>query len=256
MLCRLRRRCVNAGCSRPAPRVSLARAFPGPRPSGSLRLLKFDPVEFVFARAKTILPGAKLGAQSAPAGPAPRMARAKETKESTPPGLRTLAIPRSPLRACPSAARGARLDQGGLKNPVGASRAPFMHRDAMRWRFSDPVAAAEHRRRNREKRASCLSPRRVVQHPASWGERRFRREAREAVGGSGVSFLLVTFLWTSKEKLPAVGQPPTSSFSSSPKAIRQKRAQGRCHPQIAFKDKSRLSAAFGRSLSGLPPPRE
>jgi hypothetical protein len=55
--------------------------------------------------------------------------------------MRTLAIPRSPLRACPSAARVARLDQGGFQNPV---------------------AAAEHRRENREKRASCLSPRRVV----------------------------------------------------------------------------------------------
>src|SRR3990167_1983921 len=36
-----------------------------------------------FARAKTILPGAKLVALRAPAGPAPGMARVKETKEST-----------------------------------------------------------------------------------------------------------------------------------------------------------------------------
>jgi len=48
-----------------------------------------------FARAKTILPGAKLGAQSAPAGPAPRMARVKETKESTPRMARQLAALRA-----------------------------------------------------------------------------------------------------------------------------------------------------------------
>src|SRR3989338_372810 len=68
----------------PPGRVTCARAFLGPRPSGSLRLHKFDPVEFVLARAKTILLGAKLGARSAPAGPAPGMARAKVTKETRP----------------------------------------------------------------------------------------------------------------------------------------------------------------------------
>jgi hypothetical protein len=50
--------------------------------------------------------------------------------------------------------------------------------------------------------------------PGELGERRFSREAQEAVGGSGVSFLLVTFLWTSKEKSP--------------------RVQGRSHPPLAF----------------------
>jgi hypothetical protein len=57
--------------------------------------------------------------------------------------------------------------------------------------------------------------------PGELGERRFSREAQEGVGGSGVSFFLVTFSWTRKKKSPAVGQPPTSSFSSSPQAIRQ-----------------------------------
>ena len=47
---------------RPRPRVPLTRTIPGPRPSGRLHLSKFDPVEFVLARAKTILPGAKLDA--------------------------------------------------------------------------------------------------------------------------------------------------------------------------------------------------
>jgi hypothetical protein len=59
------------------------------------------------------------------------------------------------------------------------------------------------------------------------GERPCGREAQGDVGGSGVSFLLVTFLWTSKEKSPAVGQPPTSMFSYS--TIARKRA-------IPFKD--------------------
>src|SRR3990172_6835901 len=36
-------------------------------------------------------------------------------------------------------------------------------------------------------------------------------DARVVVAPSGVSFLLVTFLWTSKEKSPAVGQSPTST---------------------------------------------
>ena len=75
----------TADCGSPhRGRVTCARAFLGPRPSGSLRLHKFDPVEFVLARAKTILLGAKLGARSAPAGPAPGMARAKVTKETRP----------------------------------------------------------------------------------------------------------------------------------------------------------------------------
>ena len=42
------------------------------------------------------------------------------------------------------------------------------------------------------------------------GERRFSREAQEGIGGSGVSFSLLTFSWTSKRKSAAVGQPPTS----------------------------------------------
>jgi hypothetical protein len=39
-----------------------------------------------------------------------------------------------------------------------------------------------------------------VHAPGELVERRFSQEAQEAVGGSGASFLLVTFLWTSKEK--------------------------------------------------------
>ena len=39
---------------------------------------------------------------------------------------------------------------------------------------------------------------------------RQRRVRAGEVAPSGFAFLLVTFLWRSKEKLPAVGQPPTS----------------------------------------------
>jgi len=59
-----------------------------------------------------------------------------------------------------------------------------------------------------------------VHAPGELGERRFWREAQEEVGGSGACFLLVPFLCTSKEKEPAVGQPPTSSFSNRARSTR------------------------------------
>ena len=78
-----------------------------------------------------------------------------------------------------------------------------------------PSAAAEHRSRNREKRASCLSPWRVV------CARRVRRAPISARSAGRcrrlrVSFSLVTFSWTRKRKLPAVGQPPTSITLPTP----------------------------------------
>jgi hypothetical protein len=66
---------------------------------------------------------------------------------------------------------------------------------------------------------------------------------RKANGGSPYRGR-VPLLCTSKEKEPAVGQPPTSSLSSSPKAIRQKRGQGRSHPQV--------NAAVGGSTRKVP----
>jgi len=65
-------------------------------------------------RDKTILPGAKLGARSAPAGPAPRKARAQGPKETLP-GARDGFLRSSPHRvlANSSAAKyAARLKQG------------------------------------------------------------------------------------------------------------------------------------------------
>jgi len=88
--------------------------------------------------------------------------------------------------------------------------------------FKIPVAAAEHRSPPRGLREPFDRARGALCAPGELGERRGGREAQEGVGGAGVSFLLVTFLWTSKEKSPAVGQPPTSCFSSSPKAIQKK----------------------------------
>ncbi len=58
-------------------------------------------------------------------------------------------------------------------------------------------------------------------------------------------FLLVPFLCTSKEKEPAVGQPPTSSCSLSPKAIRQKIGAGAEPPAIT-------RAAAGGSTRKVP----
>ena len=48
-----------------------------------------------------------------------------------------------------------------------------------------------------------------------------RRVREGVVAPSGFAFLLVTFLWQGKEKLPAVGQPPTSICQASPKATQK-----------------------------------
>jgi len=50
------------------------------------------------------------------------------------------------------------------------------------------------------------------------GERPLGRGTEEVFARPGACFLLVSFLCTSKEKRPAVGQPPTSCFSSPPPA--------------------------------------
>jgi hypothetical protein len=56
-----------------------------------------------------------------------------------------------------------------------------------------------------------------VHAPGELASARLKRGAQgttRCMGGeaTGVSFLLVTFLWTSEEKSPAVGQPSTSSL--------------------------------------------
>jgi hypothetical protein len=98
-------------------------------------------VHALCARFKSVIAG---GSAPAPWVTFLCTRKEKSPKESAPPGLhpqtprvssrrvrlrgcadatsltrrRTLAIPRSPLRACASATRGARLDQGGLKNQL------------------------------------------------------------------------------------------------------------------------------------------
>ena len=47
-----------------------------------------------------------------------------------------------------------------------------------------------------------------------------KARTRGVVAPSGFAFLLVTFLWRGKEKLPAVGQPPTSGEKTHPEAAR------------------------------------
>ena len=98
--------------------------------------------------------------------------------------------------------------------------------------FSGPVAAAEHRSRNWGRRETFDRARGAFFAPGELGERRFRREAQGDVGGSGASFFLVTFSWTSKKKSPAVGQPPTSY--TSPQATQQKRGARAEPPAISF----------------------
>jgi hypothetical protein len=224
----------NATCGSPhRGRVSLARAVPGPRPSGSLRLLKFDPVEFVFARAKTILPGAKLGAHSAPAGPAPRMARVKETKESTPrmaqrlPRLRGFGSRAAPTRH-PVAAGQAQTSLSaplralaqsltGLGRAIRVLKTPPS--EGLRWVAPVPVGASR-----APSEAGCFREtfdraRGALFALGELGER--TAEARRAGDrayfarrSDRVSFSLVPFSWTSKRKEP--------------------RVQGRSHPQLVF----------------------
>src|SRR3990167_2839806 len=80
------------------------------------------------------------------------------------------------------------------------------------WGFQTPVARAEYRSPTGGIQASpCLSPRRVV-CARRVGERPVGRGTEEGFARSGACFLSVTFLCTRKEKEPAVGQPPTSSF--------------------------------------------
>ena len=68
-----------------------------------------------------------------------------------------------------------------------------------------PVGAAEHRRKNRIKRAPLFEPEASVARSASWARAGFSEERREprgtcAVGpAAGSAFLLVRFLWRSKE---------------------------------------------------------
>ena len=70
--------------------------------------------------------------------------------------------------------------------------------------------------------------------PGELGERRGGREAEEEVGGSGVPFLLVAFLWASKEKRRAVGQPPTS-YTSLQTTQNEKPPKGRlCYSNPGF----------------------
>ncbi len=76
-----------------------------------------------------------------------------------------------------------------------------------------PVGAAEHRRAGSEKREDCLSDRRE-----RVPQRRFRAEKRRAPGAQRraslrVPFLLVPFLWASKEKERACGPPPASRMA-------------------------------------------
>jgi hypothetical protein len=186
---------------------------------------------------------------SAPAPWVTFFARAKKvTKESTPRSLRCANAARSPARLTKPGARltrralgnaprarsgGERIppaslrcsarDTGGLANHLIPWRgvllkAPYqstmLKSDARGFRV--PVARAEYRSPSGGFQASPCSSRAASFSGRRVGERPFGRGTEEEVARSGVSFLLVTFLWTSKEKSPAVGQPPTSTRGHRP----------------------------------------
>ena len=178
----------------------------------------------------------------------------KETKESTPRMAQRLPRLRGfGSRRCPDATscRGGAGADIPVCAPAGARPKPCGARvrhtglkkyGATCWCFRIPVARAEYRSPTGSIQASpCLSPRRVVcarrvgERPVGRGRggvvedspvdcppaERVRRIVTHPghegeVARSGVSFLLVTFLWTSKEKSPAVGQPPTSTRGRRP----------------------------------------
>ena len=81
------------------------------------------------------------------------------------------------------------------------------------WRCWAPYGAPEHRRTLAEYPKDCARDRAgrpPVQGCAVGRLSSQSRGCEGVVAPSGFAFLLVTFLWRGKEKLPAVGQPPTS----------------------------------------------
>jgi hypothetical protein len=158
-------------------RLLWTRTIPGPRPSGSLRLSKFDPIEFVFARAKTILPGAKLGAHNAP------RAQTRGSLEYSRWGC------------------GTRRTRRGVEQPTSDWYAEVFSQSP--WSSRAPREAEARARRGERGIASVRIRDRDVAyaHPL----RRTRREGTgEAGADQGVPFLFVAFLWASKEKRPRV----------------------------------------------------
>jgi hypothetical protein len=105
---------------------------------------------------------------------------------------------------------------------------------------------------------SCpRSARRVPQpHREYSSEPVFEPAGRGTQGGfarSGVSFLLVIFLWTSKEKSPAVGQPPTSMRGRRP--LDRNLPGFRCASSGLQNPWNRAQHARRHSKPGSPPSR-
>ena len=106
-----------AGGSAPAPWVPCARAIRGPRPSGRLRRHKFDPVEFVFARAKKGTKESTPGSlhRAHPARSPARLASAGRSPNSPGAGKRATGSIRR-RATIPGLARCSARDTGGLAN--------------------------------------------------------------------------------------------------------------------------------------------
>jgi hypothetical protein len=163
------------------------------------------------------LPKEKRRKERAPPGlrpPTPRVpscrARLRGCADATSLSRRhTLATPRSPLRARTSSSRVTRLDQGVFKTQL-TSRAGVTDRKVFsgprsRRRASppesgaaslvfEPEGEAEHSWKSGGLPCRRTDAPRIgapqVHAPGELGERRFRREAQEAVGGSGGPSLL------------------------------------------------------------------
>ncbi len=167
-----------------------------------------------------------LAGGSAPAPWVTFFARAKKvTKESTPPDGATPSLRFSPESALASTRR-ALTTRLGLKHEARFSRfqlrcsgAPYgvlktPPRTGLRWVAQTPVGASRAPSQAGSFRETLVEPEARSPAPGELDER--PAEARRA-GNRTVyvrrsdrgGFLLVTFLCPSKEKSPAVGQPPT-----------------------------------------------
>ncbi len=126
---------IRAG-SRARRAGSFATSHLGRCPSGGLRPLKFDPVEFVFARARTILPGAELDVrQYARKGPRQGRCGSKEPKKARLPPFGHA----PPLRRHSSPTALGRLKRDGASKGVRRSNAPYGARRSHRGLAKEAV---------------------------------------------------------------------------------------------------------------------
>jgi hypothetical protein len=147
-------------------------------PSGQLTLSKFDPIEFVFT-SKTVLSGTKLDVRSTPLGLCQGWHRSKGTKRRTP-KCRILRIPCVAhfFGDWPTALPCADVQcAASLPHPFGLFPKKLRYSVRHNGDFNPelpsllifpPLDAAEQRKQNWMKFASCLSPRREKRDRRVW----------------------------------------------------------------------------------------